>query len=270
MSEEQVASQYASGTLEQTVLAALQRAGKDLGALTVTDLAPIDQFHTGGRAATLDLARLSECQPEMTLLDVGGGLGGAARTLASEFGCRVTVLDVTDEFCRVGELLTRMVGLSDRVTFSQGDALGMPFDDGSFDAVWTQHSTMNIADKERLFREIYRVLRPQGVYALNEVMAGPAAPPYYPTPWAREPAFSFLSTPKEYQRLLDSLGFHQMIWKDTTAAHAVPPAASSSAGKNPPLGLHLLTPDMPDRLKNLARNRDEGRTVVCQAVYKRD
>jgi sarcosine/dimethylglycine N-methyltransferase len=269
MDDGQIAAQYSSGTLEHTILAALQQMGKDRDTLSVMDLTPIDQFHFGGRAATLELARLAGCQPEMTLLDVGGGLGGAARTLASELGCRVTVLDLTEEFCRVGERLTQMVGLSDRVTFRQGDALDMPCDDSSFDAVWTQHSTMNIADKERLFREIHRVLRPRGVYALNEVMAGPVQPPYYPTPWARDPAVSFLNHPEEYQRLLSSLGFRQIVWLDTTEAHSLPQTASSSSEQIPPLGLHILTRDMPERLKNSARNRVESRTVVCQAVYER-
>lgn len=229
MDDGQIEAQYSSGTLEHNILAALQQMGKDRDGLSVMDLAPIDQFHFGGRAATLDLARLAGCQPEMTVLNVGGGLGGAARTLASEFGCRVTVLDLTEEFCRVGEMLTQTVGLSDRVTFRRGDALDMPFDAASFDAVWTQHSTMNIEDKERLFREIHRVLRPGGVYALNEVMAGPVQPPTYPTPWAREPAVSFLLRPEEFQRHIATLGFRQIVWLDTTEAHPLPQAASSSS-----------------------------------------
>jgi ubiquinone/menaquinone biosynthesis C-methylase UbiE len=269
MDDGQDAAQYSSGALEHTILAALQRMGEDLDTLSVVDLAPIDQFHFGGRAATLDLARLAGIRSGMAVLDIGGGLGGAARTLAGEFGCRVTVLDLTEEFCRVGEMLTERVGLGERVTFRQGDALDMPCDDESCDAVWTEHSTMNIEDKDRLFREIHRVLRPGGVYALNEVMAGPVQPPYFPTPWARDPALSFLARPEEVQRLLISLGFRQIVWRDTTAAVPTVSTSPSSSEPSSPLGLHLLTEDMPERLKNSARNRLEGRTVVCQAVYER-
>ena len=125
-------------------------------------LAPLDQLHIRGKEATLDLARLAELTPGMLVLDVGGGIGGPARTLANEFGCVVTVLDLTEEFCRVGEMLTARTGLSDRVTFRPGNALDMPFPSSSFDRVWVQHSSMNIAAKERLFAEIHRVLRPGG------------------------------------------------------------------------------------------------------------
>jgi SAM-dependent methyltransferase len=139
-SDRSVSDHYGRSDLGRAVLAALRAAGKDPDALTVEDLAPVDQLHVRGKEATLELARLAWLTPAMKVLDVGGGIGGPARTLASEFGCALTVLDLTEEFCRVGEMLTARTRLSDRVTFQLGNALDLPFLDNSFDVVWVQQA----------------------------------------------------------------------------------------------------------------------------------
>src|SRR5262247_1326765 len=138
--------------LEQAILDALVASGKNLDALTVDDLAPADQFHGGGKAATVRLAHLAGLAPGTRVLDVGGGLGGPARTLAVEFGCHVTVIDLTESYVQAATMLTARLGLDHRVTHHIGNALDLPFEPGAFDVVWTQNSGMNIADKERLYR----------------------------------------------------------------------------------------------------------------------
>ena len=80
--------------LGQAILDNLAASGKNLDALTIDDLAPMDHFHGGGKGAPLRLARLAGLTPGLRVLDVGGGLGGPARTLAVEFGCHVTVVDL--------------------------------------------------------------------------------------------------------------------------------------------------------------------------------
>ena len=114
--------------LGQAILDALTAAGKNLDALTIDDLAPLDQFHGGGKGATVRLARLAGLTPEMRVLDVGGGLGGPARMLAVEFGCHVTGIDLTASYVRAAEMLTARLGLGDRVTHHAGNALELPFD----------------------------------------------------------------------------------------------------------------------------------------------
>src|SRR5690242_15742015 len=142
---------WAREHLAESILDALAAAGKDLNALTVDDLAVTDQFHGGGKPATLRLARLLGARPGMRVLDVGGGLGGPARTLAAEFGCQVTVVDLTESFVRAARELTARLGLADRVSHRVGNALDLQVEPGAFDVVWTQNSGMNIADKERLY-----------------------------------------------------------------------------------------------------------------------
>jgi MPBQ/MSBQ methyltransferase len=273
---ERVAAHYGRAGLSEVILAALRTAGKDPATLTPIDLAPVDQFHIGGRDATLELARLAGLTTGARVLDVGGGLGGPARTLASAFGCDVTVLDLTEEYCRTGELLTARTGLGERVRFRHGSALAMPFADGSYDVAWTQHSSMNIADKERLYGEIRRVLRPGGRLALHEIMAGPHAPPHYPVPWAREHAISFLRPPAAIRALLAELGFNELTWVDVSTparewfAARVAALDRAPGAAFPPLGLHLLLgPEFAVMSRNMLRNLDEERIVVIEAVCER-
>ena len=266
-----VSGHYAPGDLTDAVLAALTATGKDVEHLTPADLAPLDQYHLGGTGATRGLARLADMRAGMRVLDVGGGIGGPARTLAHEFGALVTVLDLTAEYCRVGAMLTERTGLADRVTFQQGDALDLPFADEQFDLVWTQHSSMNIADKGRLYGEMHRVLRPDGRLALFEAMAGPVQPVHFPVPWAHDPAISFLQPPDNVQAILTGAGFRIVVWNDVTDAMRAPtPGPGTVSNDPPPLGIHLLVgPQFPVMVRNYARNLAEGRVVVIQAILDR-
>ena len=211
----------------------------------------------------------------MRVLDVGGGIGGAARTLASTFGCAVTVLDLTESYCQAGELLTAYMGLIDQVSFNHGSALEIPFPEASFDVVWTQHSSMNIADKTGLYAEIGRVLRPRGRLALHEVMAGAISPVQFPVPWASQPEMSFLSSPGEMQTIITTSGFQTVEWVDETAITRQwfqDRFASAPAPGTPPpaLGLHLLLgPDAGIMIRNLALNLQEHRIVVAQGIFDR-
>lgn len=259
--------------LVATVLEALAAAGKDLEALSVDDLAATDQFHGGGRPATLRLAELAglhEPTPDGTarrVLDVGGGLGGPARTLASRFGCEVTVIDVTESYVAVARELTRRVGYAERVRHELGDALDLPFPDGSFDVVWTQNSGMNIADKETLYRGFRRVLRPGGTLAFQEPMAGEVSPPHFPVMWADDASMHHVWPPEEVRTLLGSLGFVERVWE-----HATESTSSGNAPPPPPHAVQRLI--MGDaRLAAIAaanrRNLDEGRSCTVHAVFTR-
>jgi SAM-dependent methyltransferase len=268
-----IAAHYARQDPTAAILAALQSAGKNIDALEPEDLTPVDQFHSRGRPATLDLAAHAGLAADMRVLDVGGGIGGAARTLAQSFGCEVTVLDLTEAYCRAGEALTARVGLSDRVRFRHGSALDIPFADASFDLVWTQHSSMNVADKARLYGEIARVLRPGARFALHEIMAGPGGPVHFPVPWARTADISHLLAPEPTRQLIASHAMAERVWIDETPgvlAWFEKGAAAAREGKLPPVGLHLLLgPEFGTMFANQVRNLREDRIRVVQAVFER-
>lgn len=271
MLDNPVESHYTTPDLGAAILTALQAAGKDLDHLTPDDLAPVDEFHGGQRPATVRLAEMAGLSGSERVLDVGSGLGGPSRFLAWRYGCRVSGVDLTAEFCRVADLLTKLTGLTGRVDYRQGSALELPFADASFDVVWSQNAAMNISDRDRLYAEMHRVLKPGGKLALQEVAAGPGGPPHFPVQWAREPGISFLFTQAETQAKLAAAGFRILAWQDTTAPSLE--AAQARAGRisaPPPLGTHLLLgDDWVAMAQNSVRNLEERRTELFNAVLQR-
>ncbi len=270
---EAIQTHYTRSDLGEVILAALAKAGKDVDRLTPEDLAPIDQFHIRGRMATLELARAAGLDAAKHVLDVGSGVGGTSRCLAKEFGCRVTGIDLTEEYCRAATMLTDKIGLAHLVDFRQGDATALPFDDQTFDVVWTEHVAMNIPDKTRLYKEMHRVLKPGGTLAIYDVLAGPSGPVLFPVPWARTSDTSFLVQPDELRKLLTEADFTVTDWSDTTqAARTWFVALAEKIQKEgfPPLGFHVLMgADFQAMAQNQGRNLQEGRIVLGQVVAKK-
>jgi ubiquinone/menaquinone biosynthesis C-methylase UbiE len=270
---DRVEAHYAHQNLETVVLAALAAAGKDLDHLSPDDLAPIDEFHIRGRKATHELASLLRLDDSLKVLDVGSGLGGASRYLALEFGCQVAGLDLTYEYCQVAAMLCRRLGLDTRVCYCHGNALDMPFADASFDVLWTQHVSMNIADKSRLYEEMWRVLKPGGVLASYEILAGEGGPVYFPVPWARDASASFLVTPQQMLEKLKAVGFETLHWQDTTETGRTwfrRMGERLRAEAPPPLGIHvLLGADFPVMAHNQVRNLEESRVAIIESIVRR-
>src|SRR5919106_516577 len=202
--------------IETTIVTALRNAGKNIDQLTVDDLAPVDEMHTLGREATANIASLLNLQPNSHVLDVGSGIGGPSRYLASKFGCRVTGLDLVEEYCRVADSLAKRVKLDKLLTYRQGDATQMPFEDATFDIVWTQHASMNIAYKKRFYSEMHRVLKHDGKLAIydvfkgssSDIIDGSTSSIHFPVPWAPDSSISHLILREEARKLLkEVVGF---------------------------------------------------------------
>ena len=269
-----ISGHYTSGDLLARLEARLREDGLDPAQATVEALAPYDHFHGRGLEATEDMAGLLPISRTDRVLDVGCGLGGPARYLAGRFGCRVSGIDLTAEFCDVARHLTALLGFEDRVSVSQGDALAMPFDDATFDGAYSMNVSMNIADKRALYREIHRVLRPGAWLMLSEAAQGPGGAPDFPTPWARTAASSFLATQAETCASLEACGFAIESLRETTEAALAYGARSralvEAGGKPLHRAVSLIHGALAeDAAANSARALRERRTVPIELLCRR-
>jgi ubiquinone/menaquinone biosynthesis C-methylase UbiE len=264
-----VRGHYRATGLAERLRTALAAFGPEDQQLTHQQLAPLDQFHTRGLAATIELSKLAGITADMSVLDVGSGVGGPARFLAATYGCQVTGVDLSEPFVDAARYLTKRTGQSERVSFETASGLELPFDDGRFDVVLLQHVAMNIADRALLYREIRRVLKPGGKFATFDVVLNGDAEPHYPVPWARTPETSFLLTAAVTRDAIEAAGFRTVVSQDDTAA-AKDWAAQVRAAWPPPspnLGV-VMGPDFAQLAMNLGRSLMEGRVGILTAVFE--
>jgi SAM-dependent methyltransferase len=262
--EQTVAQHYANGSLEQVIFDTLTAAGKNLSHLVPADLSPIDEFHIGGRQATIDFAAELGFAPGMLLLDIGSGLGGASRHFVYENRCRVTGIDITEDYVRAAKTLARYVGLESDVAYLHGSALDLPFEPGSFDGAYMLHVGMNIREKARLFEQVRRVLKPGGLFGIYDVMReNGEAELSFPLPWAATPETSFVETAATYRRLLANASFavrKERSRREFAIDFFQQMRARMAEAKGPPqLGIHLLMGDTaPQKIANVIDNLERG------------
>jgi ubiquinone/menaquinone biosynthesis C-methylase UbiE len=254
-----------SGLLS-SILDAVTTAGHDVDVLCADVLTPIDHMHTFGQSATLRLASAASIAADDVVLDIGCGIGGPARTLASHFGCQVVGIDSDKEYCDIAAELNRRTGLDDLIEIRFGDATALPCDDDEFTVAWTEHASMNIAAKAQMYGEMRRALVTGGRLAFFDVLAGRTGPVHLPVTWADDEAHSILASDDETRTLLTGAGFAVRHWDDVTASASDYVTALSLVPHLPGgLGRHLIQPDLSERAAVLARNVDEGRVtfVLC-------
>lgn len=260
---------YSARDIEARILAAIRAAGLNPEQrLSPEALGALDHFHTGGLRASRDLIGLARIRAEDRVLDIGAGLAGPARLLASALGCRVDCLEMSPDFCAGAALLNRLTGLEDRIKVHKGSALDLPFPDDSFDVVWMQNVGMNIADKRKLYAEIARVLKPGGRFAFQEMAAGKAVASYFPLPWATDASDNFLVSAEEMQSLLGESGFVAEIFEDTSDVHlsgATTNATPAAAGQ---LGLAVYVDNLAQKAGNARRSLEEGQVRLVRGVFR--
>jgi len=258
--------QYSTGLSRRNIEQALRAAGKDLDDLRPADLAPLEDFHTMGRIATSQLVDLLGITRESNVLDAGSGIGGTARYVTDTCGCNVSAVDLTEEYCETARWLNRLVGLDERISVRQADVTQLPFDDATFDVVFSQHVQMNIADKARLYREARRVLAVGGRIAMWDITAGEGALDY-PLPWADQPALSHLVSAEQLHAEVESAGFAIEVWHDLTDQAGALMQALLTLPPNP-LGLHAFVAGFAVKAMNLTSALTDGRLRVIQGLAK--
>jgi len=261
--EQNVAQHYSHGSLAEAIFAALAKAGIGGERIDADQLAPVDEFHTGGRQATMEFAEQLAFPKGAHLLDVGSGIGGPARYFAKHRGCRVSGVDLTEEYVRVATELTRRTGQAQSVDFRQGSALALPFAPATFDGAYMIHVGMNIGDKAALFADVRRVLKPGATFGIFDMMrTSEGGDLTFPVPWATTAATSFVAAPAAYRRQLTDAGF--AVTKERgRRAFAIEffrtLQARAAAGEAPPLSLAMVMgADFPQKIANLRDGLDRG------------
>jgi ubiquinone/menaquinone biosynthesis C-methylase UbiE len=271
--EREVAQHYSHGSLEAAILTGLNAMGRDRSNVTPEDLAGIDEFHIGGHEATADVADHLNLDAGGVLLDIGSGIGGAARFFARRYGCRVVGIDLTPEYVEVATSLTQLVGLSDQVEFQVVNALDLPFGDESFDRATLLHVGMNIPDKQRLCAGVHRVLKPEGLFAIYDVMQTGDGEITFPVPWAATKATSFLERPETYRQALLDAGF-EIVSERARREFAIEffqrMRARMAESGPPPLGLHILMgQDAPTKIANMLAGLEQGLIAPVEMICRR-
>ncbi|MCC7276135.1 MAG: class I SAM-dependent methyltransferase [Alphaproteobacteria bacterium] len=268
-----VTRHYASDGIAERLIAALRAASGPDVPINPDTLAPLDHFHGRGVVATKELVAILDPRPGEEILDIGCGIGGPARWIAAHFGCRVTGIDLTEAFCRAAQALGEATGLSDRVAIRHGSATDLPFPDAAFDRAYSQNVVMNIADKAAFYREAFRVLRPGGVLALSNIVAGPGGPPIFPVPWAASPETSFLATVDETRGQIAAAGFEILSFRETWGEVVEQQRAFRRRLETegfPALGVHVLIGDrMREYQRNSIRSMEERRAEPIEVLARR-
>jgi len=269
-----VATHYAHGALLRAILDGVESLGKSPGTVTVEDLGPVDEFHIGGRLATKGFLDQLDIAADDLVLDVGCGLGGSSRFAAQQYGCRVTGIDLTQEYVTTGEVLCSWVGLDNRITLEQGDATATPYPDGAFNKSYMMHVGMNIANKQALASELHRVLRPGGKLGIYDVMRAGEGKLNFPVPWATTSRESEVSFPEEYKAVLEAAGL-RVIAERNMRAFALEffsqlQVTAGSTGGPSPLGLHILMGHTAqEKIRNMIENVSQNLIAPVELIAEK-
>lgn len=272
--DSEIKQHYGSDNLCSKIFTALEKSGKDMENLTLKDLSVIDQLHTGGHVATLNLAKKADLPANAAVLDAGCGIGGASRLLAREFQFSVTGMDLVPDFIETAEALTRSTGMAGVIAYTQGNILDTGISNDHFDAVWCQHTLMNIPDKAAVFEEFNRILKPGGLLVLHEITRGENAPIHLPVPWAAHETTTHLLPWKEMESILIDKGFSCHIQVDKTEDQAkawwfrVKKAFEKKSATPSPLGPHIIFGENGlDFGNTMGANLEEDRIRLMEAIF---
>jgi MPBQ/MSBQ methyltransferase len=259
----QIKAHYGQEGIYDRILAGLREVGIDPASATIQDLAPVDQFHTGGFPASRSLADRLEITPQTRVFEAGCGIGGAARFLAKTYGCTVVGMDLAEDFVAAAGPINDLLGLADLITCQVGDVTDTGLASGSFDLVWSQNVLMNVEGKAAALREAYRLLAPGGIFALQAVMEDAPGDRVYPLPWAPDAAIDFLTSPADFQRMAVDAGFTVTTWEESRGKSPLPPPPP-----NPSLTFSVIMhyPDFGPLLKNYLATAEQSLVVPAVAL----
>lgn len=268
-----IENHYLKEGLYEDIINRLKEQNIALDNVKRSDIAGVDEFHVRGATVSKELANSINLNG-LNVLDVGCGLGGPCRMLADEYNCQTTGIDLSKEYVRTAIKLSELVRLNKKTTFIQGDATKLPFDDKTFDVVWTQHVQMNIPNKRRFYSEISRVLKTSGYFLFYDILRKGNREIEYPMPWASISDQSFLFKGEEMDNLLEELGLKKEQSTNQTQAGIdfFDTLIVRLQEFGPPkMGLNVLMGETTkSKLLNLLSHLKSGELELKSGVYKKE
>ena len=269
---QRIENHYLKEGLYEDIVNRLKEQNIPLDKVKRSDIAGVDEFHVRGAVVSKELANSIDLDG-LHVLDIGCGLGGPCRMLVEEHGCRTSGIDLSHEYIRTAKKLSELVNLDQGTSFVQGNATQLPFQDNSFDIVWTQHVQMNIPDKKKFYSEINRVLKNGGRFIFYDILQKGDGQINYPMPWASNAHLSFLFKTKEMDDLLKEFGFIEEQSVDQTQAGIdffESLLARLKESGPPKMGLNVLMGETTKpKLMNLLFHLKSGELELKSGVYKK-
>ncbi len=267
-----IENQYHTPGLYEDILKRLGEQEIELSNVSRRDIAGVDEFHVRGAEVSRELASRMKLD-DFRVLDVGCGIGGPSRMLADDYNCQVTGIDLSHEYIRTAKGLSALVGLQEKTDYIWSNALDLPFENGSFDVVWTQHVQMNIRHKLKFYSEIERVLTEQGTLIYYDIFKTESGEVNFPVPWADYASASFLGTTENMDDILERLCFKNLLTSDETdKGTRFLQDLFKKLKKNGPskLGLNVLMgSSTKEKLMNILLGLKEEQIVLQSGIYKK-
>jgi SAM-dependent methyltransferase len=173
-----------------------------------------DVLHPGGLELTGYLGTVTGLKSEDRVLDVACGRGTSVVYLAKRFGCYVTGLDYGQDNITAAESHAATESVAHLTAFKEGDAEGLPFEDGSFDVVISECSFCTFPDKTRAAQEMARVLRRHGRLGITDVTISCPLPEDIQSLLAWVACLTGAGSPELYVSILKDAGFIEFIVED--------------------------------------------------------
>lgn len=167
-----------------------------------------EDIGAASRRTVVNMAqRLAPLGEDSRVIDLGAGFGGTARYLASNFGCHVTCVNVSEAQNALNREMNAETGLADKIDVVHGSFEDVPQPNEFYDVAWSQDAILHSADRECVLDEVQRLLKPEGEFIFTDPMQSEDCPPDVLQPILDRIQLETLGSVDFYKTNLEERGF---------------------------------------------------------------